>query len=1030
MSPGSNARPSPARLAKLTPPRLPAVLARPRLFRLLDRASKHAVVWITAPPGYGKTTLVASYLKARKLKTLWYQVDEGDADVATFFHYLGLAAQQVASRFRTPLPKLTPEYLPGLPTFTRNFFQELGRRLPTPAVLVLDNYQLVPSDSKLHDVVAYAIEALPPGITLVALSRVGPPASLARAQANRIMEVVAKEPLELTTAETRALMQLHGKAGKEPPNRTLLTHVQRKVGGWVAGVMLLLRHAMTHRGVTPLATGQPPEVLFDYLAREVLHHLPDQEQSFLMRSAWLPKMTAGMTARLTGYTRGGEVLARLARTHYFTEQRFEQEPMFEYHPLFREFLQAQAVKAIPPPELAQLQVDAGKILEEAGRFEDAAALYREAGHHGELGRLILAQVPTWLKQGRYETVVSWIGALPAQVSFENPWLLLWRGTALLPLNPANARPFLEHAYGLFERIGERAGLLLAWSGVVDSIWMEWKDLTQLDPWLDRLAELVPDHQSYPSPEIHSRVVATAFQAFLWRRMGYEDISRWTRQVEHIFSSLADPNQQSLLGVALANYYMWMGEIDQSGRIVEAVGAVAMRPDAPPFCRINYYGLEAMHARELADAGRVLHAVEKGLESSVQSGIPIFELVFEGFGSIGHLVANDIERAEYHLGKQLALLASGRPMTMVSGAPMVQGWIAFLRGNLDLAAVAIFEKGGHVLSGRDGMFPEVTFHYAAAQIRHACGARQAADSHLRRVGQLADLTRSARLRFMYLLGQAQFALDRHESEAAVMGLREAFPIGARHRLFDFHWWIPEAMARLCALALDHEIEPEYAKLLIQKRYLVPPSGSATDAWPWPIKIRTLGTFTLERDGKPIEFGRKTPKKPLELLKAIITLGGEAVPETILADHLWPDAEGDVAHEAFAKTLQRLRHLLGHEEALPLRDGKVSLNRQVCWVDALAFEYGLRSAPSNKANSAQKDWVPAYQKAVTLYRGPFLHKEDLAPWGEQCRQRHKLQYCRAITRLMAHYRQLNQREPLDRCLALVADVAPDLIPSFSQ
>ena len=112
------ARPQP--LAKLTRPQPLRALPRPRLFEQLDQARERDLTWITAPPGAGKTTLICSYLDARKLPCLWYQIDAGDTDLATFFLYLGLAVAQAAPRFRRAMPKLTPEYLAGIPTFTRN----------------------------------------------------------------------------------------------------------------------------------------------------------------------------------------------------------------------------------------------------------------------------------------------------------------------------------------------------------------------------------------------------------------------------------------------------------------------------------------------------------------------------------------------------------------------------------------------------------------------------------------------------------------------------------------------------------------------------------------------------------------------------------------------------------------------------------------------------------------------------------------------------------------------------------------------
>jgi LuxR family maltose regulon positive regulatory protein len=129
-----------ASLAKITPPRLSGVYPRERLFKLLDEGRRRPVVWICGLPGAGKTTLIASYLKARALRTLWYRLDEDDADPATLFYYLGVAAKQAAPRKKKPLPLFTPEYLKGLPAFTRRYFRDLYARLPQSFVVVFDNY--------------------------------------------------------------------------------------------------------------------------------------------------------------------------------------------------------------------------------------------------------------------------------------------------------------------------------------------------------------------------------------------------------------------------------------------------------------------------------------------------------------------------------------------------------------------------------------------------------------------------------------------------------------------------------------------------------------------------------------------------------------------------------------------------------------------------------------------------------------------------------------------------------------------------
>src|SRR5262245_39426319 len=115
-------------LAKLTRPKVHRALHRDRLFGHLDEARDRPLVWVVAPPGAGKTTLISSYIEARKLKAAWYHVDAGDDDIGTFFYYLAQTLPPSRAKREEPLPLFSPAYLADLPAFCRHFFRTFFAR--------------------------------------------------------------------------------------------------------------------------------------------------------------------------------------------------------------------------------------------------------------------------------------------------------------------------------------------------------------------------------------------------------------------------------------------------------------------------------------------------------------------------------------------------------------------------------------------------------------------------------------------------------------------------------------------------------------------------------------------------------------------------------------------------------------------------------------------------------------------------------------------------------------------------------------
>ena len=182
----------------------------------------------------------------------------------------------------------------------------------------------------------------------------------------------------------------------------------------------------------------------------------------------------------------------------------------------------------------------------------------------------------------------------------------------------------------------------------------------------------------------------------------------------------------------------------------------------------------------------------------------------------------------------------------------------------------------------------------------------------------------------------------------------------------------------------------------------PDGTL-DQHTWPLKIYTLGRFGLVRDGVPLHFTGKVPRKPLELLKTLVSCGGRGVSEHLLVDHLWPGAEVGAAIRAFSVALHRLRNVLGGNGFIQRQDKRITLNPDECWVDAWAFERLAKQA-HNGMNGGESDTATALKmalQAIDNYTGHFLPTDLDQQWMTPMRERLRDKMRNLITMVGQHW-----------------------------
>jgi LuxR family maltose regulon positive regulatory protein len=414
-------------------PQLRAQLVpRPRLIERLQKAMQHPLTLIAAPAGFGKTTLLSTWLEHAPLPAAWVSLDSADNDLIRFWSYTLTALDKVvpgcSSIALGPLQSPQPPAIEIILSTVINALTTLSHEV----VLVWDDYHLISTPS-IHTSVAFLLEHLPPQLHLIIAARLDPPLPLARWRTRGQLIELRSNDLRFLSEETAVfLTQLSG-LSLSPEE---ITALESCTEGWIAGLQLA---ALSLHGRTDIPefirafTGNHHYVV-DYLVEEVLVHQPEPVQTFLLQTSILQRMTGSLCEAVTGITQGQAMLESLEQANLFLVPLDDERRWYRYHHLFADVLQQRVQRKMRDlvPELHR----------RASNWYEHHGLQAEAVHHAlsasdfDRAASLVEQVTATLiwKRGELSTLLTWLEVLPEQVLHAHPrllldyaWVLLWSG---------------------------------------------------------------------------------------------------------------------------------------------------------------------------------------------------------------------------------------------------------------------------------------------------------------------------------------------------------------------------------------------------------------------------------------------------------------------------------------------------------------------------------------------------------------------------------------------------------------------------
>jgi LuxR family maltose regulon positive regulatory protein len=699
----------------------PKLVSRPRLVGRLNDGLHRKLTLVSAPAGFGKTTLVGEWVATGSRPVGWLALDEGDSDPVRFFIYLIAALQRVDPAIGQSAQAMLQAPQPPAPETLLTALVNDIAAVPQPFILVLDDYHLI-TVLPVHQQLGFLLDHQPPQMHLVIATREDPPLPLSRLRARGQVTDIRQADLQFTPQETGEFLR---RVAQTELSSDEVSALQRRTEGWIAGLQLLalsIRGSDDIRQLVDSFTGSNRYVL-DYLVEEVFQQQPAEVQDFLLKTSILDRFTAPLCGIVVSVStpQSQSTLEHLERTNLFIVSLDTERRWYRYHRLFADLLRRRLETELGD-EVDQLHRLASQWYMDSGFVEDGMRHALAACDWEWAVDLIKSGIDDdLLKHGRMATLLGWYRALPEGMVQADPQLCIqYAWPLILTEQLAAAESYLALAEQAAEAAGDTA--LLGDVAVAQvHIARVQGDNQRAMALSERALELLPpDHLSGRS------VVGVNLGIAQWFQGRLEEAERTLMETERAGRESGNDYARFAALTFLGRIQAARGNPHQAA---ESCRAMIRHGEQNPIVALAHYDLARL-LYEWNDLDAAAGHLRQGIALS-ERGSPEFQA-----GGLGTLAL--VEQARGNMvAAQIALQDAARLLENADISPATRLYnlvacilVALGQGDLERAARVVEQAPKAEVSGS---FPDYLFlMLARARLLLAQGQQQTA------VGQLAAL----------------------------------------------------------------------------------------------------------------------------------------------------------------------------------------------------------------------------------------------------------------------------------------------------